>query len=146
MRVLFLDDDLKRRTAFWNANADRHDVLMADCADAAVIALMGQHFDYISLDHDLCVNDQNRRSGFDVPNGQVVAEWLVSNPDASPNARVVIHSYNEWGASQMAKILTNGGRPWIIVAFNPQDASIESERTNWMAQFSDYDASAHGSG
>lgn len=123
MKVLFLDDDQNRWDCFKRDNLD-HGCRWAISAKDAIEALVLDEYSYISLDHDLCVNDQNKRSGFNVATGLEVAQFLADKPGVSPHALIVLHTYNDWGAKRMAGALNDAGRDCVIAPFNSQDAFI----------------------
>jgi hypothetical protein len=103
MRILILDDDLKRHTAFAR-NLIGHEVVHAETVTTTIHHLnKGEVFDAVFLDHDLG-GEVYVESGGDKPTGYDVATWLLFNSERCPNI-VIIHSFNKTGALKMKALL-----------------------------------------
>lgn len=128
MRVLFLDDDKRRCHAFysWAGQMDWFQgVDFAHSAAEALELLAKYDYNVISLDHDLCEQDQNKREGFMCRTGFDVAQWLALNTEKSPGAKIIVHSYNDWGAARMKNALLTGRSNVEVKPFNWEDPSFE---------------------
>ena len=117
MRILFLDDDKVRHDAFAKQFAHDDRVHVTNYADFE-IALAGDKFDGIFLDHDL--NDFGRNSvisdggmygsHYDYElTGVDAARLIVRLPAEKIPGTVVVHSWNPGGADNIANILRDAG-------------------------------------
>lgn len=116
--VLFLDDNPARHQVFLHSRQDAL-IQWAKTAREAV-ELLGSSivFDEISLDHDLCEEDQNKQDGFIEPTGYLVAEYLATHPEVSSNASIRLHSFNNWGVQAMRRVLSGAGRDCFVKPFH----------------------------
>ncbi len=125
MRILILDDDATRLYTF-SRNLQRHDVTRADTIDDFVRAMRsGPHFDIIYLDHDL--NDFGERSvwpgmyGPQKLTGVDACNFMLNQvPRTKWPKQFVIHSWNQSGAIEMARVLKRTGIPIRIERFHSQ--------------------------
>ncbi len=102
MKVLVVDDDIRRHVNFLRWLRD-HTVVSVGSYEEAVQALeTGSPFDVIYLDHDLGTPQ----------NGADVATYLTRNlpPTQWPHL-VVIHSWNPLGVVRIKRILNQAGMP-----------------------------------
>lgn len=97
MKVLILDDDEIRHTAFreWKPiNADFHHV---HTVDEAIFQLQSTLFDWIFLDHDLASKTED---------GRTIARWIVKNITPLKYwPKICIHSWNYPATVEMLHIL-----------------------------------------
>lgn len=108
MRILFLDDDENRHSAF-RVNAAGCIVDHVYTAQSAIDMLSNEDIDYdvIFLDHDL--NDEtNNQLNEDEEDGRTVARHLATL-DKYKDAQVIIHSLNAAGAEIMKDTLMQHG-------------------------------------
>ncbi|MBI5548922.1 MAG: hypothetical protein HY901_33995 [Deltaproteobacteria bacterium] len=120
MRVLFLDDDAYRHDCFARRLPDE-EIRHVHGHDEALTALSTTRFDVVYLDHDLedfraVEPSELNKTGLDVARfiaGSVAAELRP--------AKVVVHSWNESGARQMAEILRTAGIPVLLEPFVEDD-------------------------
>lgn len=103
MKILILDDDMNRHIIF-NRKLIGHLVTNVTTAKEAIYKLQTESFDIVFLDHDLggeiFVSSSHENTGYSV------AKWLSELKDRQPE-RIIIHSLNPVGASNMKSILTN---------------------------------------
>ena len=122
MKILFLDDDHSRCGAFHWANKDTHDLTIVHTVDEAIRALQDGSWDIISLDHDLEPQHYENLEGKHDRSGMAVAEWIAENaPDI---VGIIIHSWNPWGAANMARVLVDAGFSCVRREFNHQKCAI----------------------
>lgn len=117
MRVLFLDDDLRRWAAF-QPSALTFEVVHAKTATEALSKLEDDDFDVVCLDHDL-VEDYYQgppHNEHDHRCGCVVAEQLAED---AYYGLVIVHSYNGDAAAKMVRVLRGAGVSALKVPFNP---------------------------
>ncbi len=96
MRILILEDTDERIKKF-RQKLIGHEVTVTKSSTECIKILTDQPtFDYIFLDHDLCV--EFSKPGKDT--GYKVAEWISNNPLRCPR-HVLIHSLNNTGAAAM---------------------------------------------
>ncbi len=100
MKFLILEDDPKRHKHF-KRNLIGHEVTIKVTVPEITQLLQEKEWDVISLDHDLG-GKVFVPSGPDT--GFAVAQWLYYNPNRKPKL-IVIHSFNEAGASSMIDYL-----------------------------------------
>lgn len=142
-RVLFLDDDRRRQMKFAEdpvcSTAMYRD--FAPDARSAIVMLIGalqdgRPYTDIHLDHDLCEEDQNKREGFIEPTGYEVALWLAERPEVFPDASIVVHTLNRWGANRMCKVLEDAGRKpvWIPFGTKPGEAGQFGVNSPWIRE------------
>lgn len=105
MRILIVEDSTERIKVF-SRNLIGHEVHVATNAkDAYKIIDEEERFDYIFLDHDLCggiYEPSDNNSGYGV------AKYIASIPEKHPY-RVIIHSLNPSGASNIQSALEEAG-------------------------------------
>lgn len=124
MRILILDDQRQRHERF-AADLAGHDVthcyFFSDYCNA--LANHGP-FDVVFLDHDLGdMVEQETIPGSDtiVYDGKDAAAELIAMPSDSWPRCVVVHSWNGWGAKEMATMLEKAGLPDVrLIAFGGQ--------------------------
>lgn len=100
MRILFLDDDPKRRQRFRDQGiGSGHEVVYAETPDEATQALERRsRFDLVSLDHDLfgkIYQPSDEKSGF------AVCQFLRKLDEEKLPDVILCHSYNEQGVANM---------------------------------------------
>lgn len=108
MKIFFLDDDKERHRRF-TMNRIGQDVTAAWTYAEAVELLSKEIFDLAYLDHDL---SDFAASGHPLPGektGTDVAEFITQMPEDRRPRKVIIHSFNPYGAERMEKILRTAG-------------------------------------
>lgn len=104
MRILILDDDMKRQEAFWlyyrNLYGDKiTGYRRAHTADEAIAYLLSNDpFDVVQLDHDL---GGQQMIEIGPGTGEEVARAFAEAWGAKQHGRVIVHSYNGKGALNM---------------------------------------------
>jgi len=79
--------------------------------------LQGRAFTEIHLDHDLVDEQVYDWMEFDERSGYMIAKWIAEHPEASPEAKIIIHSLNELGAERMNQVLRLAGRKQLVIPF-----------------------------
>lgn len=106
MKILFLDDDLRRRKIASRELRVGNALCIVEDANQAILSLteMGP-FDEVYLDHDL---GGEIFVGSELPDtGMEVVRWIVEHkPEIG---KVIVHSLNEVGADMMATFLRDAG-------------------------------------
>jgi CheY-like chemotaxis protein len=117
VRILVLDDDLRRHAVFAN-NLQGHEVTHVHTYNTMLKTLLTQPpFDLVYLDYDL--NDfgafsigPSSSGGLRKLTGADVALFIISKlPKERQPKRAVIHSWND-GAAMISRILRIGGVPF----------------------------------
>lgn len=116
VRVLFLDDDPERQTRF-RMNAIGCDLVQVWNYEEAAVALAGDRFDQVFLDHDLserqavwpALDGGDEPYGHGERTGLDVAQLVAALPDEKRPSLVIIHSYNPDGARRMHQVLADAG-------------------------------------
>jgi CheY-like chemotaxis protein len=103
MRLLFLDDDLKRHHKF-KAMTSEHKVDFCLTADEAIDLLRQNKYDAVFLDHDL---QGTYQPSTDHNTGYTVVKYIVENNDIRIPL-IVIHSWNGSGAANMLSAVIPG--------------------------------------
>ena len=85
-------------------------------ADDAIGELNEESFDIVSLDHDLCGGVFEPS---DEKSGAKVAHFIVAMDN--PPKKVVLHSYNETGVAEMARILDDAECEAVEALFDSDD-------------------------
>jgi hypothetical protein len=140
MRILFLDDDPKRASAFaedwpeavWVTTAE-------DC-----LRRLEEPWDEVHLDHDLGGETYVDHDRDDC--GMAVVRWLCEAPrDHLQGTRFIIHTHNENAACAMALHLEVTGyhvkrRPFSRQPSSPRPSSAElpERRTHWGRRIVDW--------
>lgn len=116
MKILIVDDQLSRhrclvaqyRTTYPGCHLD-----IASHAGAAIQQLQAEVYDLLSLDFDLVVEQPpgEERSGLDV------ARVMVLMAEPSRPRKVIVHSWNTTGASEIASLLSAAGMTYEITPF-----------------------------
>lgn len=126
MRILVLDDDLRRHQVFAQ-NLRGHDVTHAHTYDDAIKAVLNEpRFELYFLDHDL--NDFGQRSigpatsmygGVREMTGSDFANFIVQRVPSKRYPDVfVVHSVNPAGAANMVQVLKRTGLPVVREPFH----------------------------
>ena len=107
-RILFLDDNKNRCSAFHKKHTQREDrsiYLAYNYYDAAALFLIYNEWFIISLDYDLGEDDIMCLPGVNNKHktGSDVAQYMVDN-DIKTDI-IILHTYNPVGASNMRRIL-----------------------------------------
>lgn len=79
-------------------------------------------WDVVSLDHDLEPQHYENLQGNHGRSGMAVAEWIAEN--APLIERVIVHSWNPWGAANMANVIQSAGYKCERREFNHKDCVI----------------------
>jgi len=123
VRILFLDDDHSRCGAFYWANKDAHEVTIVHDVDGAISKLSCGVWDVVSLDHDLEPQHYDDLQRNHERSGMAVAEWIAENLPRI--GRVIVHSWNPWGASNMVGVLLAAGYKCDRAEFNHRECVVE---------------------
>jgi CheY-like chemotaxis protein len=119
VRILVIDDDPERREnfRFWFIG---HALTQAPNFDAGLEALAdGTPWDVAFLDHDLDMfneHGQPQRSDSGAHNGQDIAAAIDAMPPCRRPRRIVVHSWNGFGAALMAEAMRADGNSSVEVA------------------------------
>lgn len=99
MKILVMDDSVSRLECFQQWLSE-HELVMAETAPEAQVALLQSKFDMVFLDHDL---------GYSQPTGSYMTrQWKLNHEKyATKHATVVVHTSSEAGASLMMDDLRN---------------------------------------
>lgn len=114
MKILLLEDDIKRITEFRQRflSIPHKQIFYTDTAQTCIELLKSEEFDLIFLDHDLGgkvfvdINEKNT--------GSEVARYISQNP-LNSNPIIIIHTLNPVGGKYM--IDTIGGRNTFYIPF-----------------------------
>lgn len=115
-RILILEDDLNRELWFRQKLIGYVYDFVSTAAEA-IDLLKQKDYTLILLDRDLM--DEHYCSdteAFIEFSGEEVAKFLAENPQCQPNAKIVIHSHNEYCAKRMEQALK--GRNVIRMPFS----------------------------
>ena len=104
VRVLVLDDDSGRHTAFVANNPDCVVDSVYTCQDA-VAAVYDNHYDVICFDHDLGWNSKLNDYETSVPFAKTVCE-LINNNGILDTTVMLVHSSNPVGAQNILSYFT----------------------------------------
>lgn len=115
MRILFLDDDPNRLSAFEaHAMAQGHDLALVTTPEDAIGTLRVAQYDIVSLDHDLygkVYQPSDDKSGF------AVCQFIATMPKQHRPKAVICHSFNEQGVKNMVAELDKCHQENIAVRF-----------------------------
>lgn len=117
---IFVLEDQKSRIKWFARTFMGHQIDFCHEVKYAIFMLNEpwREYDRIYLDHDLNESHYEDLSKHDDQNtGVAVATWLRENPDKHPNAKIIIHSYNDHGAERMKKILADRGAERRVYSF-----------------------------
>lgn len=106
-RVFLLEDSDDRIRWFQQRVKNLTVAKTADEARNILVGTSASEFDFMFLDHDLGLLDY-RGVKRDEGNGQEVARLLAHAQ--YPSNRVVVHSWNAWGAGKMKEVLGVGAK------------------------------------
>lgn len=95
MKILVLEDSTKR-VEYFIERYPHHELTITENADAAIMYLQENTYDYIFLDHDLGTNNGS---------GSDVAAFLSSGICVNDDAIVIIHSWNMPAVAAMLSML-----------------------------------------
>ena len=114
IRLLFLDDSRARHAALKNW------ITIFDAAfscDEAISMISAKKYDVLSLDHDLSDEDQMTKPGNPTKErtGSDFAAFVAANKIFCDV--IILHSYNDAGANNMANILKGSARQIMRVPF-----------------------------
>lgn len=101
-KILFLDDSVKRHTAFSKQNIGLLDIIHVYDAEQAINALAKEQFPIVSLDHDLSEDTELQLAD---NSGYNVALYIADMPAEKRPSIVIIHSLNPAGAARMIAAL-----------------------------------------
>jgi len=131
-KILLLEDDPARIAWFRQAALHAGTPMLEAVTAADGLKLLREHtFTQIFLDHDLADAHYRVYDGvtyddsIEEETGMALAKYLAENPDASPNAEIVIHSFNEPAAKEMARHLHKARRRYRIATFGVLQASVK---------------------
>jgi len=104
MRILFLDDDPQRHFTFQRCTIGRNrtQVEAVDAAHDELLNATDNHFDIVSLDHDL---EGKIYQPSDEKSGAEVCRFLATMPVEALPQKIILHSFNPTGVSNMMNIL-----------------------------------------
>lgn len=127
MKILFLDDDDNRHSAFVRGLIGfGHDIDHTFTHDHCLEYLKANTYDVIFLDHDLnfekysSVRKDEKTGKVTELTGAHVAKVVAELPDEKLPKFVVVHSWNPDGANNMLNILTIRGIKTVRWVFAPQ--------------------------
>jgi CheY-like chemotaxis protein len=125
MRILFLDNDPERHSAFDRWLGGAYEVQHVYTVEDAIEALTVERFDIVSLDCDLDsqVTSAGGAPRITVPTGQEVAAFVAGMSERP--GLVVIHSHNEAGAARMLSLL---GGAALLMPFALLDKTMHCAR------------------
>lgn len=110
MRILFLDDDLKRCEIFKRmieADSREWQLVIVHDAATAIQDLKDASFDWVFLDHDLehypFAPIEGKNTGSEVARFIENVRW--EDPEAFHKTKFVIHSNNPGGAAEMFRLI-----------------------------------------
>lgn len=111
MAKLLILDDQEMRHELFRHKYEGHDITHAWTASQAIHYLSNNEYDYIFLDHDLG-NQSYMASG--PGTGYEVAEWISKHPELK-GSKIIIHSFNPAGASNMDNLLRRNGFGFVKI-------------------------------
>lgn len=103
--ILFMDDDTVRCSLFFEKHPEAY---IVHTAQECINQLSRQSWDWVCLDHDLGLEENN--------SGSVVVKWIIEHRPSIKN--VVVHSWNDKG-NKMHEDLLNSGYQSQRVTFGP---------------------------
>lgn len=101
-KILFLDDNDRRHSAFSKQNIGLLDIIHVYNVEQAINALAKEQFPLVSLDHDLSEDTQMQLAD---NSGYNVALYIAEMPVDKRPSVVIIHSLNPAGAARMIAAL-----------------------------------------
>jgi len=123
VNILILDDDPARHRIFARA-LKGHKVRHAQHADDFAKEILRERADVVYLDHDLAYKVRHPTKVVDVRghdhfvNGNDAAQFIAALFQNRRPTRVIIHSMNRHGASNIAETLEKAGVPYTVAPFN----------------------------
>ena len=116
-RILLVEDDPARCRWFQNFFAGRS--LDVTCSAAEGIEwLQEKDYQVILLDHDLLEEHYFSPTHDDERTGYGVARWLALHRESQPDATIIVHSLNYYGAQRMVEVLVSAGRDAQHIPFD----------------------------
>lgn len=113
MRILILEDDVKERMPIFRKKLIGHEIVHAETANEAILAMQDTAFDLIFLDHDLggeqMVATSNKNTGSEV------VRWMRTY--LLNYCPVIVHSYNVGAAIKMRDDLQDLGMDAYYIPF-----------------------------
>jgi CheY-like chemotaxis protein len=113
---LFLDDDQNRHDAFRKMVPNGHQTVYVYTAEDAISELAKEAFDVVFLDHDLGGKTFVPSDGPE-PTGYTVAKWIQDNQDRVKIGQIIVHSFNQPGAQNIACAIRATKIPVTLAAF-----------------------------
>jgi len=123
MKVLILENEMKRIRVFKEWFEDKFDLTVCMNAFTGESAVRSDKFDVIFLDHDLGKDGEEMESE-ERNTGYQVSKVIMENVDTS--TPIIIHSMNAVGAENMAQLLGAAGFKVVKVPFGSMRENIIS--------------------
>lgn len=117
LNVLIVDDEEYRHSSFSRSYVECA-VDHAYTYQEAVDFLKSKHYDIVQLDHDLGPASYDSEASRFL-NGGHVADFIAGLPADRMPGKVIVHSFNYWGAQAIMGTCQAVGIPAVYIRFTP---------------------------